>query len=103
MAKKKQRRSAFVPRLLVPAAAAMSVVPVCALASCSGNVSTPGSGAQGTTSQFSVAAVAYPAYEAGTGGGSTTSSSSTSSSTTTSSSGFTVAAVAYPAYEAGAG
>jgi hypothetical protein len=102
MAKKKQRRSAFVPRLLVPAAAVMSVVPACALASCSGTVSTPGTGAQGTTSQFTVAAVAYPAYEAGTGGGSTT-SSSTSSSTTTSSSGFTVAAVAYPAYEAGAG
>jgi hypothetical protein len=101
MAKKKQRRSAFVPRLLVPVAAAVSVVPACALAACSGNVTTVGTGAQGTTTGVFVATTAY---EAGTGGGSTTSSSTSSSSTTTtSSSGFTVAAVAYPAYEAGAG
>jgi hypothetical protein len=86
--KKKQRKSAFVPRLLVPAAAAMSVVPAVALASCGGNVTQTGS-------SFSVAAVAYPAYEAGTGGSTGASGSS--------SSGFSVAAVAYPAYEAGTG
>ena len=96
---KKKRRSAFVPRLLVPAAAVVSVVPACVLASCSGNVTGTGAHSTSSSSGFFVAAVAYPAYEAGTGGSTTTSTTTT----TTSTSSFSVAAVAYPAYEAGAG
>jgi hypothetical protein len=80
--KKKPRRSAFVPRLLIPAAAIVSVVPACTLAACSSSSQT-----------FSVAAVAYPAYEAGAPDGSDAAPDVF----------LGVAAVAYPAYEAGAG
>jgi hypothetical protein len=86
MAKKRKRKSAFVPRLLVPAAAVVSVVPACVLASCSGNTST-------TTSSFGVFAVAYPAYEAGTDAPPDTPPDNF----------LGVFAVAYPAYEAGSG
>jgi hypothetical protein len=96
MAKNKHRRSAFVPRMLLPAAAMVSVIPACALASCSGDVVTS-SGTAASSGFFTVAAVAYPAYEAGLGGSSTTSTTAASSS----SGMFGVAAVAYPAYEAG--
>ena len=60
--KKKPRKSAFVPRMLVPVAAAVSVVP--AVAVVSSVVSSCGSETQNTT-YYGVAAVAYPAYEAG--------------------------------------
>lgn len=79
--KKRQRRSAFVPRLLIPAATIVSVLPACTLASCS------------SEQTFSVAAVAYPAYEAGT----------PDSADAPPDVFLGVAAVAYPAYEAGLG
>ena len=63
MAKKKPRKSAFVPKLLVPAAAAVTVVPAVAVASCGGPDTQ-------NTTWIGVAAVAYPAYEAGAGGAS---------------------------------
>ena len=81
--RKKPRRSAFVPRLAVRAAVA--VVPACAaIAACSGKTSSLPSDAGPDAVVFTVAAVAYPAYEAGADAF-----------------GF-VAAVAYPAYESGA-
>ena len=90
MAKRKPRRSAFVPRLLVPAAA-MSVVPAVAVASCSSDV------VQNSTYPLSVAAVAYPADGAGDA------DASDSASEAAPDVFFGVAAVAYPAYEAGQG
>jgi hypothetical protein len=106
MAKKKHRKTAFVPRMIVPAALA-ATIPAIAVGACSGTVTTGSAGSDATStatsSGFTVAAVAYPAYEAGT---STSAASSTAASSTaassSSTSGFTVAAVAYPAYEAGA-
>ncbi len=65
----KPRKTAFVPRMLVPAAVA-TAVPAIALGACSGSVSTGSAGSDSTSAQsssgvFTVAAVAYPAYEAG--------------------------------------
>jgi hypothetical protein len=104
MAKKRKRKSAFVPRLLVPVAAAVGVVPACVLASCSGDVTTASNGGSGgsvsssssssSAGTFSVTAVAYPAYEAG---------AQDAPADALPDIGFTVAAVAYPAYEAGPG
>jgi hypothetical protein len=82
MANKRKRKSAFVPRLLIPAAAAVSVVPACVLASCGGGTNT-------TSGTLGVFAVAYPAYEAGTDA--------------PPDNFLGVFAVAYPAYEAGPG
>jgi hypothetical protein len=82
----KPRRSAFVPRLAIRAAVA--VVPACAAAamSCGGRSESPAATTDSGTDAlyFTVAAVAYPAYEAG------------------SDVFIGVAAVAYPAYESGA-
>jgi hypothetical protein len=97
MAKKRRRRSAFVPRLLVPAAAVVSVVPACVLASCSSNVGTQSSAS--SSGPFGVAAVAYPAYEAGTDAPSKDGASDAHDGGHP----WGVAAVAYPAYEAGPG
>jgi hypothetical protein len=70
MAKKRRRKSAFVPRVLVPAAAAMSVVPAIAISSCGNGSSSTGPSVAITG--YGVAAtgwgVAYPAYEAGPDG-----------------------------------
>jgi hypothetical protein len=120
MAVTRPRRYAFVPRLLVRTAVA-SVVPACALAAtdgCGGSTATLSKDGgpygvaavaypayeAGRDAPFGVAAVAYPAYEAGgpeTGGhdsGATDSSSKDALPDV-----FGVAAVAYPAYEGGGG
>jgi len=78
-AKPRKRRSAFVPRLLVPAAI-VGVIPACVVAACGGNV------------------VVADSTSAASSGNAANATSSSSSST-----GFFVAAVAYPAYEGGAG
>ena len=85
MAAKKPRKYAFVPKLLVRTALA-GAIPACALATadaCGGTTSNPTPKDSGSDQVFTVAAVAYPAYEAGRDA-------------------FGVAAVAYPAYESGA-
>ena len=92
MAKKKRKKSAFVPRLIVPAAAAaVGVVPAVAV-----GIPACSSDTQSTSAAFSVAAVAYPAYEAGT-------DDAGDDVTDAAPDFFGVAAVAYPAYEAGSG
>ena len=107
MATKKHRKYAFVPKLLVRTVIA-GVVPACALAAadgCGGTTSNPSSKDAGHVTDsgfavadigFTVAAVAYPAYESGmpeTGAQDTGGNDAV----------FGVAAVAYPAYEAGPG
>ena len=110
MAKRKPRKYAFVPRLLVRTAI-VGVVPACALGAidgCGGSTSTPSKDAGHDVFQ-GVAAVAYPAYESGvpeTGGGEAGSQESGADSgikDTGLPEIFGVAAVAYPAYEAGPG
>jgi len=115
-AKKRQRRSAFVPKLLVRTAVA-SVVPACALG-CGGSTTTMTDGggddvfhgvaavgypaydaSKDQRSDFGVAAVAYPAYEAGNDAGQDTGTGGDAKPDVF----FGVAAVAYPAYEAGSG
>ena len=84
MAAKKPRKYAFVPKLLARTALA-GAIPACALATanaCGGTTSTPPPKDSGSEQIYTVAAVAYPAYEAGRDA-------------------FGVAAVAYPAYESG--
>jgi hypothetical protein len=96
MAGKKVRRSAFVPRLVVKTAI-VSVIPACALAC--GSSDSPGPAVDAAPDQvaFGVAAVAYPAYEAGA----PREASAPSDASTQPDVLFGVAAVAYPAYEAG--
>ena len=121
MAGKKGRRYAFVPRLLVRTAIA-GVIPACALAAadgCGGSTTSVSKDA-GKDVFYGVAAVAYPAYEAGAdvfgvaavaypayeSGTPETGSDSGSESGIKDAGGvdvFGVAAVAYPAYEAGSG
>ncbi|HLK41243.1 MAG TPA: hypothetical protein VKU41_31040 [Polyangiaceae bacterium] len=92
MATSRLRRTAFVPRVLVRGAILASVVPACALAACGGDDSTGSAADAAPDRQFlGVAAVAYPAYEAGRPGVDASPDVF-----------FSVAAVAYPAYEAGA-
>src|ERR1700683_4051909 len=84
MAARKPRKYAFVPKLLVRTALA-GAIPACALATadaCGGTTSSPPPKDSGNEQFYTVAAVAYPAYEAGRDA-------------------FGVAAVAYPAYESG--
>jgi hypothetical protein len=64
----KSRRTAYVPRLFLRGAAVVAVVPACAAAvvACGGNVAAHAvADSGGDTGIFSVAAVAYPAYESG--------------------------------------
>jgi hypothetical protein len=68
----KSRRTAYVPRLFLRGAAVVAVVPACAAAAiaCGGSVTTQevadsGRGDAADTGTFTVAAVAYPAYESG--------------------------------------
>jgi hypothetical protein len=95
--KTKTKKSAFVPRVLVRTAV-VGLVPACAAAvACSSGTTTSttdgGHDAAKDAPIFSVAAVAYPAYEAGT----------PKDSGGTPDVFIGVAAVAYPAYEAGTG
>jgi hypothetical protein len=114
MPTKKLRKSAFVPKLLVRTAIA-GVVPACALG-CGGNETVPPD--TGAETPLGVAAVAYPAYEAGQdvfsdlGGVAYPAYEAGEGGTDAPADGprdvrpdipFTVAAVAYPAYEAGRG
>ena len=114
MAARKRHKYAFVPKLLVRTVIA-GVVPACALAAadgCGGTTTTTSSkdaghgtdSGLGSDAVFTVAAVAYPAYESGapeTGGpdGHTDGGSDANTGPDV----FGVAAVAYPAYEAGTG
>lgn len=117
MAGKKPRKYAFVPKLLVRTAL-VGVVPACALATvdaCGGLTTTSNqdSGLQGVAAVaypayeagndaiVGVAAVAYPAYESGAPDGNP--DVITDSPPDASPDVFGVAAVAYPAYEAGNG
>jgi hypothetical protein len=86
MAAMRSRKSAFVPRVLVRTAI-VGVIPACALGC--GSSSAPPTDAGQDAVLLGVAAVAYPAYEAGADSGSDAPF-------------LGVAAVAYPAYEAGA-
>ena len=109
MATTRPRKYAFVPKLLVRTVM-VGVVPACALAganACGGSTTTSSSkdgghvGDSGADVIFSVAAVAYPAYESGvpeTGGHDTGGGTDAAPDVF-----FGVAAVAYPAYEAGTG
>ena len=137
----KSRRTAYVPRLFLRGAAIVAVVPACAAAvvACGGNVATQavsdsGSGdAADTGIGFTVAAVAYPAYESGVppldagvadvafgvagdaffgvaadafgvaDSGYVPDADAGPGDSATDSTVFGVAAVAYPAYEAGNG
>jgi hypothetical protein len=112
MATKKHRKYAFVPKLLVRTVIA-GVVPACALAAadgCGGTTTTTGSSkdaghvtdsGSGADIGFTVAAVAYPAYESGVPETGTHDTGGNDASTGPDV--FGVAAVAYPAYEAGPG
>ncbi|MGH7297833.1 MAG: hypothetical protein ACRELB_23035 [Polyangiaceae bacterium] len=121
MASRRARRYAFVPRLLVRTAIA-GVIPACALAAadgCGGSTTTVKDAGndvlygvaavaypayEAGADVFGVAAVAYPAYEAGVPeGGSDTGSGDTGVTDGNGIDVFGVAAVAYPAYEAGPG
>jgi hypothetical protein len=94
MAGIRTRRSAFVPRLIVKTAI-VGVIPACALACGSSDTPAPTVDAAPDSLPFGVAAVAYPAYEAGpTGPG--------DAAVGRPDVFLGVAAVAYPAYEAGA-
>ena len=86
---KKVRRTAFVPRLLIQTAI-VGVIPACALGCGGGDAPTPAADGAADSPFLGVAAVAYPAYEAG------------ASDATPDVFYLGVAAVAYPAYEAGA-
>jgi len=113
MAARKRHKYAFVPKLLVRTVIA-GVVPACALAAadgCGGTTTSPGStkdaghvtdsGYGVADIGFTVAAVAYPAYESGvpeTGAHDTGATDAGAGPDV-----FGVAAVAYPAYEAGTG
>ncbi len=101
MAQKKTRRSAFVPRLLLRTAI-VGVIPACALG-CGDDTSTGPAVDAAKDTIFSVAAVAYPAYETGTPDGKGDSPGDTKITPDGGKDVFGVAAVAYPAYEAGAG
>ncbi len=61
---KKARRTAFVPRLLVRTAI-IGVIPACALGCGSKDAPAPATDAAADSPFLGVAAVAYPAYEAG--------------------------------------
>ena len=111
--RKRSRKTAFVPRLLVRTAIA-GVVPACALVGCGGGVSTGSDGggsdadtdvmADGVADVFhGVAAVAYPAYESGIPDVRDTGATDTGAKDTGIDVFHGVAAVAYPAYEAGKG
>jgi hypothetical protein len=96
MTAREQRKSAFVPRLLVRTAIA-SVVPACAVACGSGSSGpAPSTDAATDSIPFSVAAVAYPAYESGVPDANTDGGSDAAPDSR-------FFAVAYPAYEAGNG
>lgn len=102
--KKRAKKSAFVPDVLVRSAIA-GVIPACALLACGGSAvevgdggGESGSGDSGSDVFRGVAAVAYPAYEAGKG------DTGLDGATDAGQDVFRgVAAVAYPAYEAGEG
>jgi len=106
-AKKRAKKSAFVPEVLVRSAIA-GVIPACALVACGGGTVDVGDGGgesggdSGSDVFRGVAAVAYPAYEAGrvdTGiDGADTGAIDGGRDVF-----LGVAAVAYPAYEAGKG
>ncbi len=101
MARKRPRKYAFVPRLLLRTAI-VGVIPACALGCGSDDSKGPPVTDAGKDTIFGVAAVAYPAYETGTPDG-----KADSPGDSTAPDGgkdvFGVAAVAYPAYETGAG
>lgn len=97
MGGKRTRRSAFVPRLIVKTAI-VGVIPACAVGCGSSDTPAPAADAAPDSLPFGVAAVAYPAYEAG---------APSEAGPGDASGGLPdvflgVAAVAYPAYEAGA-
>jgi hypothetical protein len=109
--KRKSPRSAFVPRVLVKTVIA-GVVPACAVLACGGTQTAAdagnetGSGTDATEGDVfrGVAAVAYPAYEAGRDvGGSDGALDGSIDGTVDMDVFHGVAAVAYPAYEAGKG
>ena len=91
MAGKKMRRTAFVPRLLIKTAI-VGVIPACAVGCGSSDNPSPAADAAPDSLPFGVAAVAYPAYEAGAPNDATSGVPDVF---------LGVAAVAYPAYEAG--
>jgi hypothetical protein len=86
---KTRRKSTFVPRLVMRTAV-VAVVPACAVA-CGGETNTPAADAAPDHFQLTVAAVGYPAYEAG----------GPRDAFSVADAAFGVAAVGYPAYEAG--
>jgi hypothetical protein len=97
MAGKRTRRSAFVPRLIVKTAI-VGVIPACAVGCGSSDTPAPVADAATDSLPFGVAAVAFPAYDAG---------APPEAGPVDASGGLPdvflgVAAVAYPAYEAGA-
>ena len=94
MTTKRIRRSAFVPRLIVKTAI-VGVIPACAVACGSSDQPAPTADAGVDAPFLGVAAVAYPAYEAGPPDGSVDASQERPDVF------LGVAAVAYPAYEAG--
>jgi hypothetical protein len=100
----KKKKTAFVPRALVRVAAAASVVPACAVACSSGGTGTI-TDAGPDRVVYGVAAVAYPAYEAGGKDAGLGDVKTDVPDVQTIDVGIPpgVAAVAYPAYEAGTG
>jgi hypothetical protein len=99
-----KKKTAFVPRALVRVTVVASVIPACAIACSSGGTGSV-SDAGPDRVVYGVAAVAYPAYEAGgkdTGLGDV---KTDVPDVQTQDVGIPpgVAAVAYPAYEAGIG
>ena len=100
---RKTKKTAFVPRALVRVAAAASVIPACAI-SCSSGGTGGLSDAGPDRVVLGVAAVAYPAYEAGIDSavdGAKDGTKDVVEEISLPPPG--VAAVAYPAYEAGLG
>jgi hypothetical protein len=104
VAKKKQpkqaKKTAFVPRSLVRTAL-VAVVPACALSCTAGTPTDAADGGNDAARDVifqGVAAVAYPAYEAGTHDAGQQDADANVPDVF-----MGVAAVAYPAYEAGAG